>query len=161
MFIELPKIWIVIIDILMWLIIHLSVAYVGTLLPIRFINTKSWLFKERDWELGGKLYESSFKIKKWKEYLPDGSKLFKDGFEKKRMTSLDNEYLDRFIIEVCRAELVHWVVILFSPIFFIWNDQWVGYIMIIYAILANLPCILAQRYNRIRFKKILTQVSRK
>ena len=33
MLIELPVIWIVLIDIVLWGIIHISVAYIGTVLP--------------------------------------------------------------------------------------------------------------------------------
>ena len=160
MIIHLPDIWIVIIDIILWLIIHLLIAYVGTLLPVKYINTDMWLFKERIWEKGGAIYENIFFIKKWKELLPDGSALFKKGFRKKRFVSLNKDYVSRFIVEVSRAELVHWTVILISPVFFLWNYVWAGYVMIIYAILANLPCILAQRYNRIRFRRIFQKFSK-
>jgi glycosyl-4,4'-diaponeurosporenoate acyltransferase len=77
------------------------------------------------------------------------------------MTSSNPEYLSKFIIETGRAEIVHWIVILFSPVFFIWNYPWAGWVMIIYAIIANLPCILAQRYNRIRFKRMISKNSGK
>jgi glycosyl-4,4'-diaponeurosporenoate acyltransferase len=155
MLIELPDLYIVIIDFVLWFIIHISVAYIATIIPVSSINTESWLFRERNWEKNGKIYETCFKIKKWKELLPDGSAIFKKGFRKKRMTSINKEFVNRFIIETCRAEAAHWVVILFSPVFFIWNYPWAGIIMILYAMLANIPCILAQRYNRIRFKRIL------
>lgn len=133
----------------------MSVAYIATILPLNNLNTNSWLLKERKWEKSGKIYEEIFQIKKWKELLPDGSALFKKGFRKKRMTSSNPEYLQKFIIETGRAEIVHWIVILFSPVFFIWNYPWAGWVMIVYAIIANMPCILAQRYNRARLKKLL------
>lgn len=155
MLIVLPEIWIIIIDIVLWFIIHMSVAYFATILPLNNLNTNSWLLKERKWEKSGKIYEEIFRIKKWKELLPDGSALFKKGFRKKRMTSSNPEYLQKFIIETGRAEIVHWIVILFSPVFFIWNYPWAGWVMIVYAIIANMPCILAQRYNRARLKKLL------
>ncbi len=155
MLIEAPVIWIIIIDFVLWFIIHMSVAYAATALPERYINVRASLYKERDWERGGLLYEKLFKIKKWKEILPDGSALFKKGFRKKRMNTRSREYFERFILETCRAEAAHWIVILFSPIFFIWNYWQAGIVMIIYAFFANLPCIMAQRYNRIRFRRLL------
>jgi glycosyl-4,4'-diaponeurosporenoate acyltransferase len=139
----------------------MSVAYIATILPLDNLNTESWLLKERNWEKSGNFYDRFFKIKKWKGLLPDGSALFKKGFRKKRMTSSNPEYLSKFIIETGRAEIVHWIVILFSPVFFIWNYPWAGWVMIIYAIIANLPCILAQRYNRIRFKRMISKNSGK
>jgi glycosyl-4,4'-diaponeurosporenoate acyltransferase len=125
------------------------------LLPSSYINIKSWIYKDRKWELNGKIYEDIFKIKRWKGLLPDGAALFKKGFRKKQLVSSQKEYLTIFILETCRAELAHWLVILFSPVFFIWNPLWAGFIMIVYALFANLPCIYAQRYNRFRFQRIL------
>jgi glycosyl-4,4'-diaponeurosporenoate acyltransferase len=63
-------------------------------------------------------------------------------------------YLDSFIRETCRAELTHWIVFLFGPLFLMWNLWWVGIIMIVYATLANIPCVITQRYNRIRLQRI-------
>lgn len=151
MLFELTEFWMIIVNIVAWGIIHISVAYGATITPLKMINTNLWLFKKRNFEKNGKLYTKYFKIKKWKHLLPDGSAMFKSGFRKKHLKSTKIEYIDRFIIELCRAEITHWIVILFSPVFFLWNYEWVGYIMILYSLIANLPCILAQRYNRIRF----------
>ena len=159
MLIELPVLWIIIIDFVLWFIIHMSIAYLATILPDKYINVDSNWFQEKSWENGGLFYEEYFQIKKWKELLPDGSALFKKGFRKKRMTSVNEEYLNKFILEVSRAEMAHWIVILFSPVFFIWNYWWAGLFMIVYAFIANLPCILAQRYNRIRFRRILSKMN--
>ncbi len=159
MLIELPVLWIIIIDFVLWFIIHMSIAYLATILPDKYINVNSNWFQEKSWEKGGFFYEDYFHIKKWKELLPDGSALFKKGFRKKRMTSVNEEYFNKFILEVSRAEMAHWIVILFSPVFFIWNYWWAGLIMIVYAFIANLPCILAQRYNRIRFRRILSKMN--
>lgn len=158
MLIEIPVFWIAIINVVLWLVIHLTIAYIATALPERLINVNSKLYGEMKWEKGGKIYDDLFRIRRWKELLPDGSALFKKGFRKKRMVSMNKEYVEKFILEICRAELTHWIVILFSPLFFIWNPWWAGLIMIVYAFAANMPCILAQRYNRIRFRKILEKM---
>lgn len=155
MLIELPIIWTIIINILLWLAIHLTIAYIATILPSGLINVESPIYREWNWEKGGMIYEKYFRIRMWKELLPDGSALFKKGFRKKRMVTVSREYIEKFIIEVCRAEMAHWIVILCSPVFFIWNPLWAGIVMILYAIAANMPCILAQRYNRIRLRRLL------
>jgi len=112
------------------------------------------LFTPRKWEKGGKIYTRAFKVKKWKKKLPEGAALFKKGFPKKHLKGLDTIYLDNFIRETCRAELTHWIMVLLSPVFFLWNPWWAGIVMIIYAILVNMPCIIAQRYNRIRLGRL-------
>ena len=160
MLIELPVLWTIIINIVLWFIVHMTFAYIITIIPAYLINTKSPIYQKLKWEQDGKFYEKYFKIKSWKGLLPDGAALFKKGFRKKSMDSKDMEYLKRFVLETCRAELAHWLVILFSPVFFIWNPFWAGIIMILYAFLANLPCIIAQRYNRERFRRILDRRSR-
>ena len=87
--------------------------------------------------------------------IPDGGGLFKGGFPKKNLESSDPKYLKIFLYETKRAELTHWLTILPAPIFFLWNMWWVGIIMIAYALIANIPCILLQRYNRARLSNLI------
>jgi glycosyl-4,4'-diaponeurosporenoate acyltransferase len=108
----------------------------------------------RDWERNGVIYEKLFRLQSWKKKLPDGAAIFKDGFEKKCLKETNQDYLNSFMKETCRAEITHWIVFLFGLLFFIWNLWWVGIVMILYAALANMPCIITQRYNRIRLRRI-------
>ncbi|MFC1846336.1 glycosyl-4,4'-diaponeurosporenoate acyltransferase [Chloroflexota bacterium] len=117
-------------------------------------NPDSWLYRYRNWEKNGVIYERLFRLQSWKKKLPDGAAMFKDGFEKKRLKETNQDYLDSFMKETCRAEITHWIVFLLGPFFLIWNLWWVGIVMILYAALANMPCIITQRYNRIRLQRI-------
>ena len=155
MLVELPLLWLVIVNVGAWPVIHLGVAWLGTQLPASLFRTEQWWYRERAWEQGGRLYERVFGIRRWKRSLPDGAALFKKGFRKKRLEALDRDYLFRFAQETCRGEAVHWVVLACSGLFFLWNPWWVGLIMVAYAVLANMPCILTQRHNRIRFVRLL------
>jgi len=130
------------------------VSYIMSRQPLTSFNIESWLFRKRDWEKNGKFYEKLFRLKSWKRRLPDGAAIFKNGFEKKRLKGTNKDYLDSFIRETCRAELTHWIVFLFGPLFLFWNLWWVGIVMIVYATLANIPCVITQRYNRIRLQRI-------
>jgi len=154
-------IWrLVVVNILTWLVIHLGVAGLGTrLAPTRF-DPAGWLFRGRHWERGGRFYEAVFAIKVWKHRLPDGAALFKLGFRKKRIQGHGAVYLNRFLIETCRSEAVHWIVLGFSLVFFFWNSWGVGIVMVLYGGVANLPCILVQRYNRLRLTSILKGLTR-
>jgi glycosyl-4,4'-diaponeurosporenoate acyltransferase len=60
-------------------------------------------------------------------------------------------------METCRGEAVHWIVLFCSGLFFLWNPQWLAWCMVVYAILANLPCIIVQRYNRLRMARVLAR----
>jgi glycosyl-4,4'-diaponeurosporenoate acyltransferase len=145
----------IMLDIVGWLVIHLGVAKALNGVKIERFNPDAWLYRERKFEKNGQLYTGLFRIKRWKDRLPDGAAIFKKGFRKKHLLASDPEYLGLFLRETCRAELTHWIVIFISPVFFLWNLEWVGWIMILYALLVNLPCIIAQRYNRIRIAGIL------
>lgn len=135
---------------LAWLAIHLGVALAGTRLPIRLFRPEARWFRPRAWEDGGRLYERRFGIRHWKDRFPDGAAWFRGGFPKARLARRDGAYLDRFARETCRGEAVHSAVILLAPLFFLWNPPWAGGVMILYALASNLPCILIQRYNRLR-----------
>lgn len=138
----------VLIDIGVWFCLHMFISYGAMLFPVRWFHEHKWLYCLRSWEEGGRIYDRLFAVKRWKKRLPDGGAWFKNGFSKKKLASHNKLYLDTFVKETCRAELTHWMVILASPVFFLWNFTFVGFIMIFYAFLTNLPCIIVQRYNR-------------
>ncbi len=147
--------WTVLLDILIWFILHMGVVYFVVRVPLPRFNPRGWLYRARPWEAGGDFYQRYFRIKKWKKYLPDGAPLLGSrGFPKKRLREKTPEYLRSFLQETCRAELTHWLTLLFAPFFFFWNPLWVGFFMIFYALTENLPLIMAQRYNRARLNRI-------
>lgn len=155
MLIELPVIWLIVVNILGWLVLHLLIAWAGTRLTAERFNGNRFLYRSRTWEAGGRFYERWFRIRQWKDALPDGATWFRGGFPKAALRSHDREYLARFVKETCRGETVHWVVMLAAPLFFIWNPPGAGAIMLVYGVLANLPCIVIQRYNRNRLNRLL------
>ena len=154
MIIHLPTAVTILIDVIAWFIIHICVSYIMTRQPLTSFNNNSWLYRKRNWERNGRFYEKLFRLKAWKSKLPDGAALFKNGFQKKRLKETNKDYLGAFIRETCRAELTHWIAFLFGPLFLIWNLWWVAIVMILYATIANIPCVITQRYNRIRLQRI-------
>jgi glycosyl-4,4'-diaponeurosporenoate acyltransferase len=52
------------------------------------------------------------------------------------------------------------VLLAVSPLFLLWNPWWLGLVMIAYAVVANGPCILIQRYNRGRLVRVLARAGR-
>jgi glycosyl-4,4'-diaponeurosporenoate acyltransferase len=149
----------VLVDIAAWFIIHISFAWFVTQLPSGLFRPNRWPFRLWDWEGDASIYQKLFRVKQWKKKLPDGAALFKKGFRKKRLLTKDRAYLERYLQETCRGELVHWLVLMVSPLFFLWNPAYVGFIMIGYALLANLPCIVVQRYNRPYLQKLIDKES--
>lgn len=152
--IYLSNTWTIIIDICAWFFLHMIIAYGATLLPVSLFHERMWLYRIRSWERNGSFYAKFFRIDLWKDRLPDGASWFSQGFAKKGLAQQDSNYLDRFVKETCRGELAHWFVIIVAPLFFLFNPWYAGIIMIFYAFLANLPCIMVQRYNRPRLIRI-------
>lgn len=154
--IHLPTFWTIIIDIAAWFVIHLAVVFTAIRIPAGHFNPRGLFFQPRRWEKKGAVYQNFFKIKRWKKYAPDGAEFSKKrGFPKKKLSNTSTPYFKRFLLETCRAEMTHWMIIFFAPFFFLWNRFWVGLIMILYALVENLPLIMVQRYNRIRFLSVL------
>ena len=146
--------WTIALNFIIWLFIHVGVSISIAMMGHDSFNPESWIYRERRWERNGRTYQSFLRIKTWKGLLPDGAAVSKGGFRKKHLRSSDTVYIQRFIAETCRAELTHWVIFVFSIVFFIWNVWWAGMIMIAYAFVVNVPCILTQRYNRIRLRRV-------
>jgi glycosyl-4,4'-diaponeurosporenoate acyltransferase len=145
--------WLIGINILAWLLIHLIISYTCFKLGERPFLNESWLTKQRIWESHGSMYEM-FGIKRWKLLLPDGGSFYKGDFRKKQLQGYEAHYLKKFILETRRAEWTHWLAIPPSLLFFLWNTWYVGVIMIVYAFMFNVPFIMIQRYNRIRLKRL-------
>ena len=116
------------------------------------------LYRLRGFERGD-LYERRLRIKRWKDRLPEAGALFTGGFSKRSVRTKDRATLERFVIETRRAEWAHWLIIGATPFFLIWNPWWVEPFMVLYALVANLPCLLVQRYNRGRLERLLEPAS--
>jgi glycosyl-4,4'-diaponeurosporenoate acyltransferase len=159
MIIQMSPLLTIIIDIAAWLVIHVSVSIILFVIPAEYFNPESCFYRKRVIENNGKIYERIFKIKNWKKLLPDGAAFYRNGFRKKKLENKESGYVLRFIQETCRAEITHIIVFLFAGVFFIWNEWWIGIIMIVYAALVNIPCILAQRYNRIRLLRLYSKIN--
>ena len=152
---ELSTGWLIAVNILAWGVVHMATAWGITQLAAERFEPAGWLHRPRRWEQGGWIYERWLRVQRWKHRLPDGAALFRRGFRKKRFLSRDPAYLRRFVHETCRGELVHWSTVAAAPLFFLWNPPQVGAIMILYALLASLPFIVVQRYNRFRLERML------
>jgi hypothetical protein len=141
----------------LWFCFQLGAGWLCFRKPDDFFNKDTFLYRTRKWERDGLFYEQWFRIKKWKKYLPDGGGFFNGGYTKRHIVDFSVENLQQYLIESRRAELTHWLGIfpfwifgLFAPFHVIW-------IMLVYALVVNVPCIIAQRYNRPRIMKLLTK----
>lgn len=142
-----------------WPVIHLVVAGIFLRMPERWFAHDNVLFRARRWEGDGAFYRTWLAVRRWKSLLPDGAPWL-GGLAKKRLERRDEEYVRQFIAETRRAECAHWCMLCCLPLFFLWNPLWARWLMAAYAVAANLPCIVVQRYNRQALERMMRLRSR-
>lgn len=140
------------INTLAWPVIQLSLAWGFTRMPDALFERKNPSYP---CPCENVLLERVLRIRAWKDKLPDAATWFAGGFAKAKLAGKEPAYLRQFIRETRRGELCHWCAIAFVAFFLPWNPWWADIIIVAYAIAANLPCILVQRYNRSRLEKLL------
>jgi len=145
----LPSLWLIAVNTFAWLIIQLGIGYFAVRINDDRFNPNSRLFRTRAWEKNGTLYQRVFKVSRWKSLLPSGGRIF-GIFSINKFRSLKQNYINKWLIESCRAEFTHWIAMFPAILFYLWNpfDAWI--INIAYAVCVNVPCIISQRYNRPR-----------
>ena len=104
----------------------------------------------------GHFYEKYFLIRRWKHLLPDGAPWF-NGFPKKKLQSTEPDYLRKFILETRRGEFSHWVQWLLITGFVVWNPFPANLVIIMYAAITNVPCLVNLRHSRQRLIPVLAK----
>jgi glycosyl-4,4'-diaponeurosporenoate acyltransferase len=150
----------VLVDCLVWTLVSTAVGYATHRAPDERFAGDGRLLRARGWERGGRFYEDRLHIKAWKARLPEAGHWFAGGFDKKHLGDGSTAHLEQFVLETRRAEWTHWLLLVTGPCFLLWNPWWLGLVMIAYAVIANGPCILIQRYNRSRLERVLVRARR-
>ena len=158
MFWDLSVLQITLLNCLWWPVIMLSVSYLSIMCKHITFNPDGFYFRNKKWEKNGEIYDRLFKVKYWKKKLPDGAAWFRRGFPKKRIKRKNPDYLRQFISETCRGELAHWIMLLPSPVFYLWNPFWAAIVMTAFGFIVNIPCIIVQRYNRFYLQNLLKRI---
>jgi len=151
---------IALLNIFIWPVAHVSVSWWALRLDSTKFHSEDFLYRERFWEFGGALYERLFLIKKWKRLLPDGAAMLGVEVSRNINSLLTPTGQQKLFNETMRSELAHWMTMIIGLLLSVFNSFEVWLVMLAYAIVANVPCILAQRYNRIKLGKILTKKKR-
>ena len=106
------------ISIIMVYLIDLIVSAIVMLLPKKLFNAKNKIFKVFSWE---KTFYEKLKIRAWKDLIPIGKGPLGLGLRKDKLKDKnDVVYLNRFLTESCKAEIMHFysVFLGFLIIFF-------------------------------------------
>lgn len=134
------------VDILYWPVVQLSVSAVFIRVPSRFFSWESERNRLQEVRRSLRLYRR-LRVPYWKKKLPDAA--FLVGGTRKRVNPYCHADVSRFLTDLRRAEVAHWTQLAFAVPCWFWNPIWASVVMTAYAICTNVPCIAAQRYNRI------------
>lgn len=158
--VDLSSGWAVVVDCIVWTVVGVATGYAAYRWPTARLEHDGRITRLRRFEDGGRWYQRRLRIATWKDRLPEAGAFFGAGFSKRGLGTRDTDHLRRFVAETRRAELTHWAVVAFAPLFVLWNPIWLAMVMLVYGVLANVPCIAVQRYNRGRLERVLTHRDR-
>ena len=129
-----------------WAAWSVAVGCWAARLPDSVVGCDGPLTRLRGWERGGLVY-ARLGIRRWKGRLPDFGGVL-GGQRKCLADRRDPGAWSKMAAETRRGERTHWLILLALPAEAVLRGGIILAPMAAYALVANLPCITAQRYNR-------------
>lgn len=138
-------------------IIGIAAFFIGESIPRSLYDYRRFPFKCYKWERNGEIYVR-LGVRWLKSHSIDMSSIMPKAFPKQNTMSRDKAHLERLVQEMCNAELVHWILMFLSPVFWLLIEGWYGVAIAIGYALSNLGDIMIQRYNRPRIVMIIKRM---
>lgn len=149
------------VSVLAWALIGVVSGWLWHRVPVARLSSDGRITRPRRFEDGGRWYQRRLRIRAWKDRLPEKGDLFRGGFSKRHLVDRSTPHLQRFVVETRRAELVHWTNMAAGPLFLVWCRPLIGACMVAFGVVAHLPFVLVQRYNRLRLDALLERRRRR
>ena len=147
------------VDVMAWGAFHAATGYAAYRLDESRLSRDGWLLRQRRFEAAGRWYRRWLRIDRWKDKVPEAGGFFRGGVSKRHLPAYDPAGLELFVRETRRAELAHWWAMACGLLFVLWNSPLAATLLIGYGVVANLPFIVIQRYNRFRIQALLARRS--
>ena len=138
-----------------WIFWFYFIGYVASILPEKFLKKDYFFTHILFFEENPNWFKRYFLINKWKDKMPELGGFFKKGFQKRSVANGEIAQLELFIKETRRAEIAHWLMTAGWILTTLFNPMWAVIFNIIFAHVVNFPCLIIQRYNRVRLIKVL------
>jgi len=137
-----------------WAVWGVLVGYMAAHWPTERFLADGPVTRLRAWEDDGRWWLRTG-VRRWKLVVPDLGALV-GGTPKRRLAGGPGG-LAYMAAETRRAERAHWATALAALAMPLWNPSWLVAVMSAYAVGANAPCIVIQRYNRGRLVRLATR----
>jgi glycosyl-4,4'-diaponeurosporenoate acyltransferase len=147
------------VDVIAWGAFHAATGYAAYRLDESRLSRDGWLLRQRRFEAAGRWYRRRLRIDRWKDKVPEAGGFFRGGVSKRHLPAYDPAGLELFVRETRRAELAHWWAMACGLLFVLWNSPPAATLLIGYGVVANLPFIVSQRYNRFRIHALIERRS--
>lgn len=126
---------------------------VGVVIPRRGFHHDRVPFRTWPCERDGHLYDT-LRVARWKEFLPDMSRILPDLYTKSVPVFPTAAHLERLLQESCVAELTHYLLIFCSPMLCQLVPGSRGVLFAVLYALGNVPYVMIQRYNRPKMARL-------
>lgn len=144
----------VMLNLVLWLMVAFGAGWYHRRVPLERLDREGVVLRLREFEQGGDWYERRFRIKAWKERLPEtGAR--GGGMSKRQLPGRDREALALFAAECRRGERTHWTIAAAGPFFFLWNSNSAAVVIAVANAAGNGPFVAILRYNRARITAML------
>lgn len=144
--------WLVVIDIAVIVIISVFVGFLAPRFPDRWLARDRFLLHVMGWESPQRYRR--LRVPWLAAHLPELGALF-GGQSKATLPGLDAVALEGYLLEVRRAEIVHWASFFsWVPLAF-FNPWWLTAIFAGIVMLGNTLFIAILRFNRVRILRVL------
>ncbi|WP_254977238.1 hypothetical protein [Cyanobium sp. ATX 6A2] len=150
----------------LWLLWSLLVGSIANHLPERLLEPRrdgdaalaSGTSPTRTTQQALRRMNRRLAIRRWKPWIPDAGNVLPGGVSKASLVRRSPVALRRLQLETRRAELVHWALWPAWLLTALWLPPAGVLLNLAFATLFNLPCLLLQRYNRLRLQLVLQRM---
>ncbi|MGE9268676.1 MAG: hypothetical protein ACQKBY_11310 [Verrucomicrobiales bacterium] len=161
MMIELPALWIAVLNTLGIPALHLLLSWLSLRLPDRFFALSVPTPPPAPAALArSQKLATLVGLRRWKAILPDAAPWL-GGSAKKLAPSASPPALRALLTETRRGFFSHLLQLPALLIFLLWTPAPYALIIIAYALLSNLPCLLNLHHTSLRLQALLARHSRK
>lgn len=158
MWLELPVWAIALVNALGIPAVQIGISWAFTRMPAEWFDPGRFPFASWPGE-SARAYDRWLGTKAWKGFLPDAAPWF-GGFAKKRLSASDPAFLRQFLRETCRSEAAHWTQAVLVSGFVAWTPMPWAWVIVAWAVVSNLPCLVLQRQNRRRLERVLERLGK-